>query len=216
MKGLVGARGFEPPTPLIKSQAALPTELCTLPSDRDRTARTMWANRSAAWRTVRHRRALDRRNPPPEKPKAARMNDVACDAHPRLRPLALPALFALDIKPRGMVLDPIIPEKGLVMLYAARGTGKTHVALGIAYAVATGGSFLKWQAPKPRRVLLVDGEMPAAALRERLQGLAAGGRASARLARSAGRRSHRGRHRQSRRARGAGRGRGAASTASIF
>jgi hypothetical protein len=29
-----------------------------------------------------------------------------------------------------MVLDPTIPEKGLVMLYAARGTGKTHVALG--------------------------------------------------------------------------------------
>jgi len=103
------------------------------------------------------------------------MNDVAGEAHPRLRPLALPQLFALDVKPRGMVLDPIIPEKGLVMLYAARGTGKTHVALGIAYAVATGGSFLRWRAPKPRRVLLVDGEMPAAALRERLQGLAAVG-----------------------------------------
>src|SRR5262249_36077720 len=106
---------------------------------------------------------------------AATMNDVAGEAHPRLRPLALPQLFALDVKPRGMVLDPIIPEKGLVMLYAARGTGKTHVALGIAYAVATGGSFLRWRAPKPRRVLLVDGEMPAAALRERLQGLAAVG-----------------------------------------
>ena len=103
------------------------------------------------------------------------MNDVASDAHTRLRPLALPALFALDIKPRGMVLDPIIPEKGLVMLYAVRGTGKTHVALGIAYAVATGGSFLKWQAPQPRRVLLVDGEMPASALRERLHGIAAAG-----------------------------------------
>ena len=103
------------------------------------------------------------------------MNDVACGAYPRLRPVALPKLFALDIKARGMVLDPIIPEKGLVMLYAARGTGKTHVALGIAYAVASGGSFLKWRAPKPRRVLLVDGEMPAAALRQRLQGLAAAG-----------------------------------------
>ena len=39
------------------------------------------------------------------------MNDVACGAYPRLRPLALPALFALDIKPRGMVIDPIIPEE---------------------------------------------------------------------------------------------------------
>jgi putative DNA primase/helicase len=92
----------------------------------------------------------------------------------RLRPLDLAELFALDIKPRGMVLEPIIPEKGLAMLYAARGTGKTHVALGIAYAVATGSSFLKWRAPAARRVLLIDGEMPAAALRERLQHISAG------------------------------------------
>ena len=67
-----------------------------------------------------------------------------------------------------MILDPIIPEKGLAMLYASRGTGKTHVALGIAFAVATGSKFLRWNAPKPRRVLLIDGEMPAAALQERL------------------------------------------------
>src|SRR5712692_10833481 len=90
----------------------------------------------------------------------------------RLCPLDLQELFALDIKPRGMVLDPIIPEKGLVMLYATRGTGKTHVALGIAYAVATGSTFLKWRAETPRRVLLIDGEMPASALRERLQRVA--------------------------------------------
>src|SRR5712692_11460490 len=44
----------------------------------------------------------------------------------RLCPLDLEELFALDIKLRGMVLDPIIPEKGLVMLCATRGTGKTH------------------------------------------------------------------------------------------
>src|SRR5436190_2002368 len=90
----------------------------------------------------------------------------------RLCPLNLKQLLALDIKPRGMVLDPIIPDKGLVMLYATRGTGKTHVALGIAHAVATGSTFLRWQAPRPRRVLLIAGEMPASALRERLQQLA--------------------------------------------
>jgi putative DNA primase/helicase len=91
----------------------------------------------------------------------------------RLRPLHLTELFALPIKPREMVLDPIIPEKGLAMLYATRGTGKTHVALGIAYAVATGSTFLKWRAARPRRVLLIDGEMPAQALRERLEQVAA-------------------------------------------
>ena len=72
-----------------------------------------------------------------------------------------------------MLLDPILPEKGLAMLYAARGTGKTHVALGICFAVATGTKFLKWTAPKPRRVLLIDGEMPAAALQERLASIVA-------------------------------------------
>jgi len=52
---------------------------------------------------------------------------------------------------------------------ANAGTGKTHVALGVAYAVATGSTFLKWRAPRARRVLVVDGEMPASELRERLQ-----------------------------------------------
>jgi hypothetical protein len=92
----------------------------------------------------------------------------------RLRAYDLSQLFSLSIKPREMVLDPIIPEKGLAMLYASRGIGKTHLALGIAYAVAAGTAYLKWNAPKPRRVLLIDGEMPAATLRERLAQIVAG------------------------------------------
>ena len=56
----------------------------------------------------------------------------------RLRPLNLREFLELSLKPREMLLDPILPEKGLAMLYAARGTGKTHVAIGIAFAVATG------------------------------------------------------------------------------
>ena len=91
----------------------------------------------------------------------------------RLRPLDLKQFLQLSIKTREMLLDPILPEKGLAMLYAARGTGKTHVALGICFAVATGTKFLKWVAPKPRRVLLIDGEMPAAALQERLASIVA-------------------------------------------
>ena len=93
---------------------------------------------------------------------------------PRLQPLDLGEFFSLKIKPREMLLAPIVPQKGLVMLYASRGTGKTLIALGIAYAVATGTKFLKWTAPKPRRVLLIDGEMPAADLQTRLASLVAG------------------------------------------
>jgi hypothetical protein len=92
----------------------------------------------------------------------------------RLRPLDLKEFLQLDIKTRGMVVDPIIPEKGLAMLYAPRGIGKTHVALGIGFAAATGTRFLNWSAPTPRRVLLVDGEMPAATLQERLASIVAG------------------------------------------
>jgi putative DNA primase/helicase len=92
----------------------------------------------------------------------------------RLRPLDLQEFLQLAIKPREMLLDPILPEKGLAMLYAPRGIGKTLAALGIGLAVASGTAFLKWTAEKPRRVLLVDGEMPAAALQERLANIIAG------------------------------------------
>ena len=87
---------------------------------------------------------------------------------PRLLPISLKEFLTKDIKPREMLLDPILPQKGLAMLYATRGTGKTLVALGMAYALATGTRFLKWRADKARRVLLVDGEMPAAELQKRL------------------------------------------------
>src|SRR4029078_10845957 len=70
----------------------------------------------------------------------------------------------LKLPPRRMVLNPILPERGLGMLFAARGIGKTHVALGMAYAVSCGGQFLRWNAERARNVLYVDGEMPQHAL----------------------------------------------------
>ncbi|MGE3366914.1 MAG: AAA family ATPase [Rhizobiaceae bacterium] len=87
----------------------------------------------------------------------------------RLRAVALREFLEMDIPPREMLLDPILPSQGLAMLYAPRGVGKTHVALGIAYAVATGGTFLRWRADRPRRVLYVDGEMPARTMQDRLR-----------------------------------------------
>jgi AAA domain/DnaB-like helicase N terminal domain/Homeodomain-like domain len=95
-------------------------------------------------------------------------DDHLASRRKRLRPHDLTEFLELAIKPREKLLDPILQEKSLAMLYAKRGIGKTHVALGIALAVASGTKFLKWTAPKPRRVLLVDGEMPAASLQERL------------------------------------------------
>src|SRR6185437_11603893 len=79
---------------------------------------------------------------------------------PELRAAALPA--------RTPILDPILSTKSLTLLYGQRGVGKTFVALGIARAAAAGESFLGWQAPRPHRVLYIDGEMAAAEMQQRL------------------------------------------------
>jgi hypothetical protein len=75
--------------------------------------------------------------------------------------------LARAIPPRKHVLVPIIPEQGLVMVYGPRGLGKTHVSVGTAVAVTAGGRFLRWSSPTPAGVLLIDGEMPAAAIQAR-------------------------------------------------
>ena len=81
--------------------------------------------------------------------------------------------LALDIKPRELILAPVIPFQGLVMVYAARGIGKTHFALHVSYAVASGQTVFRWKAATPRRVLYIDGEMPASAMQERIAGIVA-------------------------------------------
>jgi hypothetical protein len=80
----------------------------------------------------------------------------------------------VEIPEREYVLSPWLPEKGIAMLGAERGVGKTHVALSIAHAVATGGTLFDWQAPKPRGVLLIDGEMPMETMQDRLKAIIAG------------------------------------------
>lgn len=83
------------------------------------------------------------------------------------------SFMRLEFPPRENILAPWLPQQGLTMLYAGRGIGKTHFSLGVAYAVASGGKFLNWVAPRPRGVLFLDGEMPAAALQERIARIAA-------------------------------------------
>ncbi len=92
----------------------------------------------------------------------------------RLRACPVGEFLSLDIPAREMVLAPILPAQGLAMLYSKRGVGKTYLALGIALAVARGGSFLRWNATKPRKVLFVDGELPASTLQQRIRSIEAG------------------------------------------
>lgn len=100
--------------------------------------------------------------------------DQEFDALPPLRCVTAAELLEMELAPREMVLGPVIPVQGLAMIYAPRGVGKTFVALSIAHAVATGGTLFGWEAPKPRRVLYLDGEMPGSVMRERLAAIAAG------------------------------------------
>ncbi len=75
----------------------------------------------------------------------------------------------LEIPPREEILKPWLFSQGTAMIHAYRGIGKTHIALGVACAVSTGGSFFSWQASKAHRVVFVDGEMPAITVQERLK-----------------------------------------------
>lgn len=69
---------------------------------------------------------------------------------------------------REHALAPWLPFPGLAMVAGYRGCGKTYFGLAIAYAIASGGEVLGWQAGKPRKVLYVDGEMNPADVQDRL------------------------------------------------
>ncbi len=99
---------------------------------------------------------------------------AAAATEPRLRAVSAAELLNTNIPPREMVLAPILPVQGLVLLYSKRGVGKTCLALGMAYAISSGGKFLRWSAREPRGVLYVDGELPLAVLRQRLAAVIAG------------------------------------------
>lgn len=91
---------------------------------------------------------------------------------PQLKVIDIDELRRYEFKPREIILSPWFQTQSAVMLHAIRGVGKTHASLGIAYAIASGSSFLLWDAPKPRGVLFVDGEMPGHGLQERIERIA--------------------------------------------
>jgi hypothetical protein len=85
--------------------------------------------------------------------------------------LTLSDLMAKEIPQQEFIIFPWLPTQALIMVYAARGVGKTWVALEMAISIAMGRDFLAWPVPKPRRVLFIDGEMPLASLQFRLRNL---------------------------------------------
>ena len=93
---------------------------------------------------------------------------VNTDVEPALTVDTLGDFMRLDLPSREMILAPILAERSLTMIHAWRGVGKTWLTLSMALAMAGASTCFHWQAPRPRRVLLIDGEMPAVALQDRL------------------------------------------------
>lgn len=76
------------------------------------------------------------------------------------------------VKPE-VLLSPWLCRGDLWMVYSGPGIGKTFFALNVAFAVASGGKFLHWMAPKSAKVLYVDGEMSPWDMKQRLTGILA-------------------------------------------
>ena len=132
------------------------------------------ARAAAAWRAERDAAERVRTARPAGAHGVPNLNNCIASA-PAYVPAYSKGLKVLDgeellnaqFPPRSLMLAPWLPDKGLAMIYGTRGVGKTWVALSVAHAIASGGELLSWRAPRLRRVLYIDGEMPAAMLQER-------------------------------------------------
>jgi putative DNA primase/helicase len=116
---------------------------------------------------------------------AARAGRPAADLRAELLALAMPGpapspvdpfpdyavedFLRLQVAPRSWLAEGLIAERGLAMVHAKRGVGKTHFVLGLACAIAAGQPFLRYRVPTAAGVLLVDGEMPTPDLQTRLR-----------------------------------------------
>jgi hypothetical protein len=74
---------------------------------------------------------------------------------------------------REHVVGPWLRQSESAMLWSPTGLGKSMLAITIALAVAGGGKVCGWTFERPRRVLLIDGEMHIEDVRDRLVMLSA-------------------------------------------
>lgn len=83
-------------------------------------------------------------------------------------------LAEMDIPERDCLIEPFIMVPSLNMLYAKRGLGKTWVSFQAAISIATGRNLFAYKTKRKGRVLLVDGEMVLADIKERFLSLDGG------------------------------------------
>jgi hypothetical protein len=83
--------------------------------------------------------------------------------------LTMEELLVRNIPPKETLVDPWLKKQDMVLLHAKRGVGKTWVSLSLAVGLASGGHVIAWPVPEPRKVLYVDGEMPAHQMQDRFR-----------------------------------------------
>lgn len=76
---------------------------------------------------------------------------------------------------REYAVRPWLRTEESAMIWAPTGVGKTWLTLSLAVAMAGGGRVWEWNCPKPRRVLLIDGEMNTQDLQSRIKTLVENG-----------------------------------------
>jgi RecA-family ATPase len=95
---------------------------------------------------------------------------------PRLvceRDLLLSSWLQRELPPRDYLLGNIMCTTSRWLIWGETGVGKTLFALDLAAAVASGKSFLGWEARgRPARVSYFDGELPAETFKERMHFMA--------------------------------------------
>lgn len=86
--------------------------------------------------------------------------------------ITLAAWLEKDIPPRDYLLGSVMSSTSRWHLYGQTGLGKTLFCLNLAAAIAAGQPFLAWEQRPPRRVMYIDGEMPADTFKERMEQIA--------------------------------------------
>lgn len=81
--------------------------------------------------------------------------------------LSIEAWAEREMPPADRLLGDLLTTTARVFLVGRTGLGKTLLALGLACGIASGNGFLHWRCDKPRRVLVIDGEMPGELIRAR-------------------------------------------------
>lgn len=80
-------------------------------------------------------------------------------------------LLDMDLPEIKWLLYPFIPQKGVCMISAPRGVGKSFLAMTMAISIASSIDFLGFKTEQQYKVLYIDGEMNGKMLQERFSKL---------------------------------------------